>query len=404
MNYRKAILTMGLILLLMLSSAVAYARTDNTVQNNEVFMISEQEKEALAKYNRNIDSEYLAQNQKAASNYEKLIKSFEDTKTAKTVYPNYYGGSYIDSNNNLVIYLNNATVQKLEAINSIKQIIKDDGFVIVAGNHSYNELNGVMAVLNEFVENNSNSEIAGSISTFYVSDRDNSVVVELDSIDIKQIEHFKKEVIDSPIIVFEPSSGSVTLMANIDAGRKINGNLGGGSMGYRAKRGGKNGFVTCQHVASSGTVSGTGTLAGAIGTVAQSVLGGNVDCAFVETVSAHTPTNTLNGLSSTISTSISSPGVGTIIYKNGDTTGLTSGIILSTNASISHPTGGIIKNQTKTDCHASGGDSGGIVYQGDTSRSTLGIMVGAAWNNPPNMDTYYSKANEINTALGCSRY
>lgn len=85
-------------------------------------------------------------------------------------------------------------------------------------------------------------------------------------------------------------------------------------------------------------------------------------------------------------------------------TGHTSGRVLSTNATATSSDGKTTDNLTAADYEAAPGDSGGVVYSyisATGERRTLGIHTGRSKDGSV---SYYSKANEINAALGTSRY
>lgn len=132
--------------------------------------------------------------------------------------------------------------------------------------------------------------------------------------------------------------------------------------------------------------------------------GGSADAVFCQMIGSHTPTNTLvvDGVSNNLSTQISLPGVSTHINKIGATTGHTDGYVISTDVSARDNNGVRFTNLTQADFRTEGGDSGGIVYSyiGSTNtRLTLGII-----NGGDGEYSYYSKATEVNSALGTSRY
>ena len=82
-------------------------------------------------------------------------------------------------------------------------------------------------------------------------------------------------------------------------------------------------------------------------------------------------------------------------------TGATSGKIISINASFT-VSGETFTNLTSADYESASGDSGGIVYSyisSTNTRLTLGIHKGSLGST-----RYYVKANQINSALGTSRY
>ena len=269
--------------------------------------------------------------------------------------------------------------------------------------YSYNELEKMMEFLNEYKQKNSNSIITKNWSGHFLSDRDNAIFVELNDMNEEQISLFKKEVTNSPMITFINSGGQGANCANLKPGRGIiNSTMGvSGSMGYRARIDGKIGFVTAAHVGFVGNViKGTSSTIGKI-SIRQNW--GSVDAAFVEITSANIPTNTLNGTNATLSTSIRNPAQGATVHKRGASTGHSTGVIYSTNASKEFDNT-FFTNLTYTSLNANAGDSGGIVYYNETSGSstvhyTSGIVKGMDTNG-----TYYTKASLINSALGIKRY
>ncbi|EHL06573.1 hypothetical protein HMPREF0322_02622 [Desulfitobacterium hafniense DP7] len=390
---------------LVLTPAVAYS-TENVstskivtikerISSDEAFLKEEQE--SLSKY----DSAFLAKQENAYLNYEKLIKSFNIAKSVNSVYPEYYGGSYIDDNGDLVIYVKGEGILKDSSLQNISQVLERKDFIIKNAKYSYNELNSVMDTLNDFKLNNSKDAIANNFNIYWLSDRDNNIVVELNEMNEEQIELFKKQVIDSPIITFEKSSGTPVKEVDVNPGQKISSASNvDGSMGYRAKKDGVVGLVTAGHLAFLN--EGIKVDGNNIGRVTAKQESGSVDAAFVEiTYSGYTPTNTLNGTSNTLSTTISQPGVGTVINKLGFRTGATSGKVLSTNVTVTLDTI-LHTNLTSADYSSDRGDSGGIVYSyisATNTRLTLGIHCAKVGST-----SYYIKADEINSALGTSRY
>lgn len=114
--------------------------------------------------------------------------------------------------------------------------------------------------------------------------------------------------------------------------------------------------------------------------------------------------NILSGTSNTLSTTISEPGVGTTINKIGRSTGHTSGKVISTNVSATFSSGATINNLTTANYSSAAGDSGCVVYSyvsSSNTRLTLGIHTGVSNDG---VTRYYTKANEVNAALGTSRY
>lgn len=344
-----------------------------------------------------------AEESKSALQYEKLMDSFEETETGELIYPNYYGGSYIDDNGEFVVCAVAENAKEKEyALKSIKENADASDFNIKNVKYSYNELEEMMEFLNEYKQNNCDTIITKNWSGHFLSDRDNAIFVELNDVNDEQISLFRKEVTDSAMITFIKSGGQSVNCANLNPGRGINNPTLGmvGSMGYRARTNGKIGFVTAGHVGYVGNViEGASSTIGKI-TARQNW--GSVDAAFVEITGAHNPTNTLNGTDATLSTAIRNPAQGATVHKRG-AHGYSKGVIYSTNASGEFEKT-FFTNLTLTDLQAQHGDSGGIVYYNVTSGSTTTHYTSGIIKGLNNNGTYYTKASLINSALGITRY
>lgn len=331
----------------------------------------------------------------ACTAYEELMDSFPESRaTGQKIYPDYYGGSYINDNGKLVIYITEGTDIPTPLNN-------DENVVYEICDYSYNELLDVMDALNAFKFEHGADSVAKNYNMFGLYDADNRVIVQLDNLSDETIEDFKKLVCDSEAIVFEQGTGPAQMEIDVNAGSSASATAGTASIGYRVTRNGTVGYVTAGHFVSAGDVvycDGT-----AFSSCVVSQRSGNVDGAFCSiTNSDYVLTNTLAGTSNTLSTTISEPGVGTVINKIGQSSGHTSGKVISTNVTVTFASGDTISNLTAASYESKAGDSGGVVYSyisSSNTRLTLGIHTGA------NETTrYYTKANEINSALGTTRY
>lgn len=395
------------------------------IQATDEFSVAEQK--SVEKYGR----KFMEKQDDAFENYKKLMDAFNEENlelcmttdfSYKTnnlnntdgtvvsddmVYPDYYAGSYTDEDGNFVVYKTKeeTTSAKMEKItyenvmDEIEEVLDNDNFILKEAEFSYNELNDIMDKLNAYKLSKDNN-IANNFNLYWLSDEDNCIYVELDDLNNETVEKFKEEVCDSNAIKFKESTGEFVKQTNIKAGRRLTCNGIGGSVGYRVKRNGNVGFITAGHMGSTGdTIKIGGT---AVGTIKARQESGSVDAAFVQvTNDDYTPVNTINGTSNKLSTTISEPGVGTVINKSGASTGITSGKVLSKNVTITLD--GIIQtNLTSASYESAGGDSGGTIYSyisSTNTRLTLGIHCAEK-----NGIRYYIKANEINQALGTSRY
>jgi len=352
---------------------------------------------ANAAEDKNMD---VSVQESAAAAYDELMNSFPQSRaTGEKIYPDYYGGSYINEKEQLIVY-----VTDLSFVPLVASADNNDTVIYQVCEYSYNELNDVMDTINEYKFANSDSYIADNFHSYALLDAQNRVEVRLDEYSEAKIQEFKDNVLDSNMIVFVEANGSIEDLVNLDAGCEINEGTYTGSIGYRARRNGVDGIVTAGHVISAGQTLYYDETNIAIGTCDVSFSGnGTYDAAFCSiTNSSYTPTNTLWGTNNTLSTAISEPGVGTYVNKIGYASGHTGGNITSTNATIETTTGERRTNMVEVKCYAAHGDSGGIFYSyvsSTNTRYTLGIVSAGDGTY-----TYYSKANVINNALGTSRY
>lgn len=343
----------------------------------------------------------------ACAAYDDLINSFPQTRSGdEKLYPDNYGGAFITDEGRLIIY---TTEDGAEPGNlGLKETVDYE-----VCEFSYQELNSIMSTLNEY-KVTTQDEFKDEFNLYYLSCAENRIVVFLEHLTDDNIEIFKQKVCDSAAIRFEQAAGDAIDDANLYPGGsigKMNKTDPIGSIGYRVKRNGQEGFITAGHVVSAGTnVTYENGLGSTIGKCEVSVDSGSVDAAFVKSTDSTYPlTNTISGTNNVLSTTISEPGEGTMINKCGARTGQTSGKIISTNATYSYGNS-IFTNLVSAEYYADGGDSGGVVYSYVSStgiRYTLGIHKGRNYvivNGQEKMLSFYVKANLINSSLGTSRY
>ena len=352
------------------------------------------EEESLAQF----DKTFLNEQGKASEAYSKLNESFGKVEERKSDdYPDYYGGAYTNKDGQLVIYVK-GDINKYK--NDFMNRAGIDDIIFKTCEYSFKELTRIMDDMNAYKLENKDNSTAKNFNSYALMDAENRVVVELDEYNDEQITTFRKQVIDSPAVEFKQANNKLIVEINVNPGSQISIYSGSsGSMGYRARKNGQNGLVTAAHLAWQDCYIYFNGVNIATCTTRQN--SGSVDAAFCQiTNSNYTPSNTINGTSNTLSTTISEPGVGTVINKVGASTGHTSGTIISTNATATTDMGVTLTNLTSANYSSAAGDSGCIVYSVvGSSRYTLGTHVGAAGST-----RYYTKANKINSALGIYRY
>ena len=133
-------------------------------------------------------------NEKAREAGIRLLESFGMTKTrslSTSDYPDYYGGSYINGNGKLVVFLK-GEIESTKA--TLIRLIGENDVIYTQGNYSYTELNNVLTKITSFISSNKDSQIAKNIRYYYLNDFENCVVVELDKSNEMEIKEFKSEV------------------------------------------------------------------------------------------------------------------------------------------------------------------------------------------------------------------
>ena len=388
---KKRILGIWLLLVVVISSFSFPSHAMNTNMD-----LSKEEQKSWSIYGK----EFMKKQEESAVAYQELkTKVFNSVIGHKL-----YGGAYINDYGRLVINVKGNSLLgtyadgmdlKTSFMRECKRICSDVEFRKCK--FSYDELTEEMDRINAY-KVSSNEKFADEFDYYKLDDRLNCIVVELNNFTEENIEFFKKKVSDCEAIIFTKSKNDDVLDSGILPGASISCLGHTGSVGYRVKRNGVNGFVTSAHFVKSGaSVTSGGRV---IGYCDVSVNSGTVDAAFVR-VTEGTPGNTINGMGTTLSTIINEPGVGTMINKCGEYTGATSGRITSTNVTWSY-CGATFTHLTSATYNAMNGDSGGVVYSYISSsgiRPTLGIHRGRTHG-----ESIYVKANEINRVLGTSRY
>lgn len=318
-------------------------------------------------------------------------------------YPDYYGGAYINDSGKLVVLIKGSPNRYKK---NIEDIIGNQEVEFIACKNSYKNLNSIMKSLNSYKSNppSSNSTSSKNFNLFHLDDVSNNIVVYLDNDSDANKKEFKKFVYNSNAIIFKKKVGDFVYNSTIYTGDRITSPQGAGSMGFRAKNSaGEEGIVTAGHVINQyQTLSYGGSPIG-ICTVSKVVA--TYDAAFIPITEPYLnmATNTIIGTTNVLSTATSSPGIGTLVNKVGQSTGSTSGKILSTNASVT-ANGITHTNLTSANYTSAAGDSGGIVYSyvsSTNTRYTLGIHTGEYLAEGIR---YYSKASNILSGLNITRY
>lgn len=409
-------------------SLTPFAPTATWVSDND---------EAVTSHDITLDA-YLLENYGSTflENYHDsldMIATFYDELpsdiTDEVIYPEYFGGLYINDEGELVIL-------KLEdeISNDQTSISNFEDAVIESVEFSYQELVETMDFLNAIANGSEQFDTLISLTNTWSLDViNNQVLVSLIDYNPEEVARFQQEILDSPVIVFEQTSladheysseafeqqwifpvnvpNPPTSPRPASAGTAIRtgdrifsyrtgvGYLGGLSAGYRALGpNGEMGFVTAAHVPGGAQIGDiiTNYNGTRLGVVQRAQLPG-IDAAFV----VLDP-----GVSITSRTNLAAGGnyngvVGQRVRTYGATSGAPRvGTILTSHMSAIMSGGGnglvVITDAIRATGLGLAGDSGAVVYTIDAAghvTGTAGIHLGIT------IYSFISRADSINSAF-----
>ncbi|MEI8409615.1 MULTISPECIES: S1 family peptidase [unclassified Kribbella] len=175
------------------------------------------------------------------------------------------------------------------------------------------------------------------------------------------------------------------------------------SLGFNVRSGSTYYFLTaghCTNIASSWYANSSKTTL--LGTVTGSSFPGN-DYGIVRYSTSYTnhpgSVNLYNGSTQDI-TSAGNAFVGQAVKRSGSTTGLRSGSVTGTNATVNYAEG-TVTGLIRTNVCAEGGDSGGALFAGTVA---LGLTSGGSGNCSSGGTTYFQPVTEVLSRYGVSVY
>jgi streptogrisin D len=202
-------------------------------------------------------------------------------------------------------------------------------------------------------------------------------------------------------VTLEKISGKLTKY--IAGGDAIYGGQYRCSLGFNVRSGSTYYFLTaghCGNIASSWYSNSSHTTL--LGTTFGSSFPGN-DYAIVKYSTSYTnhpgTVDLYNGTSQDITTA-GNASVGQAVKRSGSTTGVHSGSVTGTNATVNYAEG-TVTGLIRTNVCAEGGDSGGALFAGSTA---LGLTSGGSGNCSSGGTTYFQPVTEALSRYGVSVY
>lgn len=356
--------------------------------------------------------EILVKNNLASEKAQKIEEMFTIHTTGEKIYPDYYGGMYIDDNDELVLQIvkqniplkqNNILYEKYDRLVSEKEYDK-----IEYVENSYNNLQQIINYINDTIIENNLFEV---VSTYYLDIINNCIKIVSSDKKFNYDDLFDNNSFYN-MVVFELGNKKTPTIETYKTGKKLNSEDGGlCTLGFRAKLNNKEGFVTAAHC----TKKNIGYSFNDAGTIRKKVLynNGTVDNMFVETNYNIALTNSLEkSIGGVTSVSTSEYGVnytvGKKVGKLGAVSLVTLGSIVSNNVNITIElnmdyTGNknyLIKDAVATTMIGEVGDSGGPVISLDTPGAFLGTVEAI----DDNKKISFIKYSNIKNELGIVRY
>lgn len=332
------------------------------------------------------------------------------------VYPDYYGGSFIEKNGTLRLLIREDLMSS--AIRDIETLNLDGQIRFVPCSYSYNELSSIMEQLDALFITKSTLPIRKNLSAYCIDDENNRVLIYLRRCNDADIRLFR-DMFNHPALEFKQldrieNESSFNVYPGAKAYVHTTNDLYG-SFAFRAReKSGQRrvGVVTAGHVTDVGDfcyindeTSNRKTFGEC---VAASKAVSKADAAFIVPVAGNTITlsNLINdNPSSVLSTVVSNPGVGTYVNMWGASTGNSGGYIQSTTVKVLDDNDNVrFTDMTSANYTSSGGDSGGIIYTYLSSRKvryTVGIHQGSV---PGKNTAVFTKASNALSILGLERY
>ena len=368
-----------------------------------------------------------------------LYSSFQTSRLGHTIYPEDFGGMYIDENGNLILM-----VVGLQEEGTISRF-SDDGITKEA-NFSFNEILELHSYISYLFMNHYTNPIIANIATSGVDVINNNITIALFDYTEEQINLFERYITDSPIVVFkefvdlgeqvlgysfyynysiidedyntdenydtmldceiillEESYIDITpLSTTLAPGDRIYIRRGNQtsrlSIGFRASNG-RNGFVTAAHGFGgkrAGDLIFDGNNINQIGVVGPNPRLQGIDAAFVELNSNVTISATLGSIN--LTPTIANPVVGQFVTSRGTPSGSRGGTIASVNqyAVVDNIR---FENTAVVNIRSAAGDSGGIVFS-QLGPATVGAVQGIAVTQIGTTQTRMSKASQITSTTG----
>lgn len=345
-----------------------------------------------------------------------LLATQTRSSDKSTSYPDYYGGTYVNEEGQLVVLTTSVNESKA-GVKQLKSKLANN-VIYKDCKYSYNELNEIVAQLTQLTQQT--PFLFEKVGMFGIDDEHNCVRVFLYNNTPSTIQEFKSSILNTPAIEFaecskveDNSLSCADSIGTIKSAKKYR-----ASVGYRAKdKNGNYGIVTAGHFISAGGKLCDPITFTTIGECLSSRLDdGTIDAAFCKITSAnYMPTNKIAYMTNpnvdTLSVDLAQPPQNLYVNMVGMKSKRQSGKVLISSMNVLNSEEKVIlKDVIAAGYTTVNGDSGGVVYALTSStnkRSTVGINKGHSEVTINGVKTPCGiciKAYLINQTLNLQRY
>jgi hypothetical protein len=155
-----------------------------------------------------------------------------------------YGGSYLDEDGVLVI---NTVSRASDFQTAASAVIGDDHYHIKTVTYPLTYLKSIIDALNSHFNANPNAELTNQVTSYFLDERESSIVVEIEGMNDNNVKAFKKGIIDSPALSSRESAGRIEALVNINPGSRVTGTAASISVGFRVGAGGYTHIISAGH-------------------------------------------------------------------------------------------------------------------------------------------------------------
>lgn len=375
------------------------------------------------------DEKFAANNNASSTAHQKMLDTWKrqdlernrqpeaytvDGITAEG-YPEYYAGSYLNSEGNLVILLAEdyckdflwESAKTKRAKEEMREVTGLNDLIFGTAKHSYRDMIKTKEAIARFKW--AKKEEKYRISGAGLDTHGNCINVYIYPLNDDAEKWFRENVVDDPWIVFyERHPDAIEATASVVPGTEVRMGNSRFSSGFRAYKGSVQGFVTCAHPFQyqTGNVNVSNYNNAVIGSsyANERKFGDKLDAAFVRVSAGNTVTNTVydanNNNSYTMSPGYMDLSVNQHVYMVGTSSGSEGDIVegwVITRSEDAEYNGVYISDLYLVSYYANPGDSGGIVFSSNGVYKPCGIQVArysvGQWS-------YVCKAKNIAPELG----